>query len=285
MSFLGIRVPNEITRLLSAIEIPGDKVPREEMHVTLIYVGKETPLEHLVKVIMAVYPVVSETTPFIASTRRVTCFPGGDDGVPIIAPIESEPLHELHAALCAALDEAGVEYNKKWPTFKPHCTLGYSPDAAVYSEMAADQDIVPAVQWGVGEIVLWGGDAGDDKLTVTFPFRLMPRPGSELEDKRMAVEASRRAAYQGVVKLASAMKEPRMAHNPDGTCPQECPCHKEPLVHKVAERFKAACGCNQVYTEKEEVPGYGNLGYGFFPPGTPSEDIASFLSSMFRKPQ
>lgn len=275
MSFLGIRVPHEISRLLAAIEVPGDKVPRDEMHISLLYVGKESPIEHLVKVIMAAFPVTSECTPFTVATRRVTSFPTNpDDGVPIIAPIESKPLHDLHAALCAAFDKAGVEYSKKYPIFKPHVTLGYSKDPSVFSEMVADKDIVPVVEWGVGELVLWGGDAGDDKLVVTFPFRLAET------DKAASRDNARSAAYRGIIRLVNGMRGQK-AHNPDGTCDKECPCHGDALVHKVAERFKTACGCDQVYTEVHKTPS-GNLGYGFFPPDAPPEDIASFLSSMFR---
>jgi 2'-5' RNA ligase len=232
MSFLGIRVPHEISRLLSAIEIPGEKVPRDEMHISLLYVGKQTPIEQLVKVIMAAFPVTSECTPFTVTTRRVTSFPTNpDDGVPIIAPIESATLHDLHSSLCKAFDDAKVEYSKKYPIYKPHVTLGYSKDPGVFAEMVADKDIVPAVEWGVGEIVLWGGDKGDDKLCVTFPFRLTDT------DKAASRGNALRAALHGIVRLTQAGL--KRAHNPDGTCPKDCPCHGEPLVHKVAARYKA----------------------------------------------
>jgi 2'-5' RNA ligase len=227
MSFLGIKVPHEITRLLSGIDIPGDKVSRDEMHITLLYVGKQTPIEHLVRVIMAAFRVTSQTQPFAVETRQVTSFsPNPDDGVPIIARIESPPLHDLRNALCRAFDAEKVEYSKKYPDYKPHVTLGYSQDDAVFSEMVADKDI-PVVEWGVGEIVLWGGDSGDEKLTVTFPLS-MNRAGVK------TASDWQKDAYRAIIRLSSALK----AHDENGHCADECQCHGDPLVHKVVARFR-----------------------------------------------
>jgi 2'-5' RNA ligase len=218
MAFLGIKVPNDIGRLLSEIEIPGEKVSRDTMHVTILYVGKETPIEQLVKVILAAYGVTSQTKPFTVETRRVSAFsPNPDDGVPIIALVESPALHNLKDALCAAFDASGVEYNKKYPVYRPHVTLGYTPDAGVFAEQVAEKDIVPGVEWGVGEMVLWGGDSGDEKLTVTFPF---------------SMQMTREAVYRAVVRLVTA-------HDENGHCQPTCPCHTQGHPPDEAQRVVA----------------------------------------------
>ncbi len=266
MSFLGIRVPNDITRVLSEVEVPGAKEPRDHMHITICNLGKNVPIEQIVRVIMATYQVTSKTKPFTVRTNQVTSFSSNpDDGVPIIARIESDALHALRAALCASLDAHKVEYSKRYPEFKPHVTLAYSPDPMVDADKAADKAI-PSIEWGVGEIVLWGGDSGDEKLTVTFP---------------LSIAMTREAVYRAAVRLALNKKQ---AHDESGHCDPTCPCHGDSIVHRVASRFKTACGCSsQVYTEISKTPS-GNLGYGFFPPGAPAEDIAAFLSAVHTFP-
>jgi 2'-5' RNA ligase len=206
MSFLGIKVPHEITRLLSEVEIPGEKVSRDEMHVTLCYTGKGTPIEGLVKIIVAAYEVTSQTKPFTSRTTQVTSFPTNpDDGVPIIARVESNELHALRNALCASFERNEVPFSKKYREYIPHITLGYSTDPTVHADHAADKEI-PPVEWGVGEIVLWGGDAGDDKLAVTFP---------------LSMGLTREAVYRAAVKFVT-----HLGHGPDGKCAPTCPCHR-----------------------------------------------------------
>lgn len=223
MSFLGIKVPNDIGRLLSELDIPGEKVSRDTMHVTIMYIGKNTPIEQLVRVIIAAYGVTSQTKPFTVEARRVSAFsPNPDDGVPIIALIESPALHNLRDSLCAAFDASGVEYNKKYPEYRPHVTLGYTPDAGVFSEMVAERAITPAVEWGVGEMVLWGGDSGDEKLTVTFPF---------------SMNMTREAVYRSVVRLVGRLQ--KTAHDENGHCQPTCSCHTQghPPDDKTSKRI------------------------------------------------
>ena len=175
-----------MARLLSALEIPGNKEPTDTFHVTVLYLGDKVPIEQLGKAIIATYSVTSATTPFTVRTNRVTAFEPHDDGTPIICPIDSPGLHELREKLTAALDKAGVEYSKKFPIFVPHMTLGYSKDPGVYADHAADQDF-PTVEWGAAELVLWGGDEGDDRLVATFPFSL---------------RIEKKALYRAFVRLA-----------------------------------------------------------------------------------
>lgn len=207
MSLLAIRLPNEIARLLSEVEVPGEKVSREEMHITMLYLGKETPIEQLVRGILATFEVTSKTRPFTVRTSRVTAFPPNpDDGTPIICPIESPELHALRKAIVASFQRNKVEFSNKYPQYKPHVTLAYSPDPLVHADHGADRDFTP-VEWGVGEIILWGGNSGDDGLTVTFP---------------LSMQMTREAVYRSVVRLVTNLKT---AHDANGQCAVTCPCH------------------------------------------------------------
>lgn len=165
MAFVGLKIPHETARLLSELEVPGKRSDVAESHITMIYLGKEVPIDVIAQAMKVTYGVTTATAPFSVRTSLVTCFPKGDDGVPVICRVESEPLHFLHGRLKTALQLHGVPFNDKWPDFKPHVTLSYA-DAPM-----ADQ-VIPSVEWGAHELVLWGGDNGDRRLIITFPFSI-----------------------------------------------------------------------------------------------------------------
>jgi hypothetical protein len=102
----------------------------------------------------------------------VTTFPpGDDDDVPIICPIVSNDLHTFRENLVKAVEAADIPFPNTYPTFRPHVTLGYSSDILVYSDNAVNFQF-PEVEWGAHEVILWGGDSGDDRVVVTFPLSL-----------------------------------------------------------------------------------------------------------------
>jgi 2'-5' RNA ligase len=175
MAFLGLSVPAPTARVLSEIDFGdfGEKEPPSSMHITVLYVGKEVAIETIASMIPVIFSVAFQTKPFTVATSRVTTFPPNpDDGVPIIAPIESNDLLAFRKVLCAAFDEAKIEYNKKYPDYRPHVTLGYSQDPLVNADNAVDLTI-PIIEWGAHELVLWGGDSGDNRLIVTFPLSVV----------------------------------------------------------------------------------------------------------------
>ncbi len=174
MAFLGLRVPQETARILAEVDIGkwGEKEPPSSFHITMAYMGREVPIETIAQMIPAIFPVVAKTSPFTVSTSHVTTFPPHpEDGVPIIARVDSEPLHAFRAAVCQAMDAAGVDFSKKFPDYKPHVTLAYAKDALVHYDNAFDIHI-PTIEWAAHELVLWGGDNGDNRLIVTFPLSI-----------------------------------------------------------------------------------------------------------------
>lgn len=168
MSFIGLKAPHEVGRLLHAVDVPGSKLPITEYHVTLLYLGKDVPIEVIGKAIVAAADVAAGAKPFRCTLTHATSFPENEDGVPIICPVTSPELHDLNTTLKAAFDAAGVEYSKRYPEYKPHLTLSYADEAV------EDQDFGP-LEWSAYEMVLWGGDAGDERLATNFPFAMPPR--------------------------------------------------------------------------------------------------------------
>lgn len=168
MAFVGLAVPASTSRLFGDIDVPGDKTPRDHHHITLIYIGDNVPIDTLAEAIKATYSVTAQTRPFTVRTTRVASFPVNEDdqqGHPVIAHIESDELHVLRANLADHFKDAGVEFSRKFPKYRPHVTLAYAPEAV-------EEFRIPTIEWGAHEVVLWGGDEGDQKLTVNFPFAL-----------------------------------------------------------------------------------------------------------------
>src|ERR1700676_2321886 len=108
MAMIAIRVPDDIAHMISSIEAPGD--PENNKHVTIVYLGDDVPIEQLAEAVVVCFNVATATKPFSLRSEKVTTFPKGKDGFPVICPVESPPLHALKARLEEALTKAGVSY-------------------------------------------------------------------------------------------------------------------------------------------------------------------------------
>lgn len=166
MAFLGIRCPIEVGRLITGLEVPGDKESPSEYHITVLCFDDNWPISEISKALETTYDVVSKINPFRVKAEKVSHFPKREDNpIPIIAPIESKELHDLHKKLAGAFDDDKIDFKKTFKDFKPHITLAYSKDEH------DDFKIDPAIEFMVNEIVLWGGDSGDDRIFITFPLK------------------------------------------------------------------------------------------------------------------
>lgn len=165
MAFLGIRIPLETGRLLSGLDVPGNKEGASEYHITLLCFEENWPISEIAKALEATYEIVSEVKPFVVTAKEITCFPKRQDNpVPIITKVESTELHSLRKKLAKEFDDQGIDYSKIHKDFKPHITLSY-----------ADEEIksfkIDPVEFVIQEIVLWGGDLGDNRIFITFPLK------------------------------------------------------------------------------------------------------------------
>jgi 2'-5' RNA ligase len=163
--WMGFRVPRGTSRVLSQIDVPGLREDEGSLHTTLIYMGQDTSLESFCRAVEVAFGVISTAAPFTLKTNKVISFPEGDDGVPIVCKVESDPLHEFRGKMTAALDETGVEYNKKYPVYKPHVCLSYA------DETLPDLEI-PTIEWGAHELELWLGHNGT-LASVNIPIHLV----------------------------------------------------------------------------------------------------------------
>ncbi len=167
MAFLGLQAPPSVAEVLRKVRVPGRREDSSYYHVTMFCLGESVPISQLTGVTEAAYEVLSKVRPFSVKVQSVRSFPKGSSGYPIICPVVSEPLKKLRENLCEEFDKRGVEYDKKFPVYRPHLTLAYSDEAL-------EEKGISPVEWKVEEVVLWGGDSGADRLVVTFPFRSKP---------------------------------------------------------------------------------------------------------------
>jgi 2'-5' RNA ligase len=178
LAFLGIRVNQDVGRLISNIEVPGEKESPSEYHITILCFDDNWPISKISKALEATYDVVSKFKPFRVSADKISHFPKFEDNpIPIIAPIESDELKDLHKKLSKAFDSDKIDFKKTFKDFKPHITLAYSKDEH------DDFKIDPAIEFVVSEIVLWGGDHSDDRIFITFPLK-----GPERDKHSMLVQ-------------------------------------------------------------------------------------------------
>jgi 2'-5' RNA ligase len=164
--WLGFRVPSDTSRVLSTIDVPGQREDKGSLHTTLIYMG-DTTLTDFCRTVEVAFQVISKTKPFTLKTDTVISFSKGDDGVPIVCKVESEELQAFHAQMAQALDDAGIEYNKKWPIYKPHVCLSYA------DETIPDMKI-PTIEWGAHSLEMWLGHNGA-MASVQLPIGLKGR--------------------------------------------------------------------------------------------------------------
>ena len=165
MAFIGVRVPADAAATLAKVKVPGDHVPPEEMHVTLLHLGEKIPIPEVLQATMACYLMTKRWAPFRASTRRITTFPATPEStIPVIARVLCPELHRLHEALRKSLDHMEIEYSKKFPEYKPHVTLAYAETET------PDVKLIRPVAWDIEEIVIWGGDHGEERIAVTLPL-------------------------------------------------------------------------------------------------------------------
>lgn len=191
MAALMFTLPEETSRVLSELEVP-EGVPEHNKHITVVYLGKDVPIETIARLLPVLHEVTSKTVPFSVSTDHITTFPAGDDGVPVIAKVVSPELHAFRANICQAMDDAGVEYDKKYPDYKPHVTLTYAKDMSTKFELD-----IPEISWPTHELVLWGSNRGDGRLVVKFPLSLPMARVATIEDMRTRFASGREAYARG----------------------------------------------------------------------------------------
>lgn len=165
MAMIALRVPDDVAEKLNAVEVAGKSV-KEDMHITMFYFEQKLTIASIIKIMEAMYAVANKTTALKIKGTKVSSFPKGDDGVPVIVPIESEDLLSLRNSMAKKLTKFGIKYSNRYPEYKPHLTLSYS------SKEVEDKKLTKPVAWSAHEVVLWAGDDMDDGIVISVPFKI-----------------------------------------------------------------------------------------------------------------
>lgn len=177
MSFLGIKITHETARLLHEIDVPGMKTDTAQLHITLLYLGDNLPIKELAKAMIATYEVAQNTCPFWVKSGNIASFPvEAEKPHPIIAMVQSPKLFELHKFLKRSFDKAGVSYDKRYKLYRPHITLAFN-------EAGIKKTKIEPIEWAIQEVVLWGGEDGDNRVFTTFPLEIKKNCEIECETK------------------------------------------------------------------------------------------------------
>jgi 2'-5' RNA ligase len=165
MAFIGIRVPYESARLIHEIEVPGNKTDSNQLHITLFYLGSGINIKHISKAMMATYDIAQTIIPFLVKVNCVNQFDTlVNDKYPIIAPIGCQKLFDVREQMRKIFDKKKIDYDKRFKEYKPHITLSFS-------EQAVERHKIPCpIEFSVQELVLYGGQDGDEKIFITFPL-------------------------------------------------------------------------------------------------------------------
>lgn len=103
---------------------PDDTTPREDLHVTLAYLGKIGEPDQMSEqaIIDAVIRAVEGKPALTGEVGGIGMFPAGEDGAPTYAPVDIPGLNLLREQIVSQLGDA--VYNDHG--FTPHMTLGYN---------------------------------------------------------------------------------------------------------------------------------------------------------------
>lgn len=125
----------------------------EELHITLVYIGKNLSEETCSKIEAVLDSVCSEHEPLHCKMQGLGVFDHEDDGGrPFYSSIDAVGMAKLRTDLVEALEDSGVDIEHKYD-FTPHMTLGYiDPDLI---DIAAGS---PGVEWENDTVVFMNGD-------------------------------------------------------------------------------------------------------------------------------
>lgn len=164
MSYIGIKVPQNICEILKTIDVGGERCDTSDYHITICILEDDPHEKDLIKIIDSAYSAVKSVEPFEINCEKISSF-NSEDKYPIHAALNSEDLMNLHDKIESNLKDSGVDIDDKFKNYKPHITLAYS------DERIKDLKI-KNISFLVQELVIVIGDADHTKLNITIPLYL-----------------------------------------------------------------------------------------------------------------
>lgn len=146
----------EIANSVSDFEVDPD-----DLHITLVYIGKKLSEEEAEKLVDAITPLCESYDSLECRLQGLGLFDheNKDGNKPFYASVDAIGMAEFRSGLIQAMDEAGIEYAKDYD-FIPHMTLAYTdPEKISLAEGS------PGVEWSSNTVYLLNGE---DKIEIGF---------------------------------------------------------------------------------------------------------------------
>jgi 2'-5' RNA ligase len=164
MAMIAIPLSPDTSRLFREIEVDAHRDSSD--HITIFYLGDDVDTNKLFDIIPIIYEAVKDVKPFEATCNRISTFPKGQKGYPVIAELKCDPLIELRNKLKKMLDKNKIDYDTTHEDYRPHTTLGYA------KKKPKNIKLPTKAKLPINQIALYGGDRADSRLFVNFPFSL-----------------------------------------------------------------------------------------------------------------
>lgn len=123
---IAYQVPLDIAEKLA---IPGGESP-EDLHVTIIYLGKEINNNNILKIKNMVRNLCQREYKFPGFFSKLDTFPPSepsDEKTVLFAKCEAVGLHGFRQKVLKGLKKIGIAFTETFPVYQPHCTLAYIP--------------------------------------------------------------------------------------------------------------------------------------------------------------
>jgi 2'-5' RNA ligase len=163
MAMIAIPISPDTSRLFKEIEIEGNREPCD--HITMFYLGDNIPFKTILEIMPILYKVTSNTLPFEINCSKITTFPKGEYGYPIIAELKSKELMEIRKKILSSLRRNHIKIDNSFKEYRPHITLAFAKKRAKIK-------LPEKMTLMANQIALYGGDTADSKIFVNFPFTL-----------------------------------------------------------------------------------------------------------------
>ncbi len=164
MAMIAIPLSVDTSRLFREIDVDGHRDSSD--HVTLFCLGDDININTVLDIIPILYEVSSKIRPFEATCSKITTFPKGEKGYPVIAELKSDKLLELREKIRKLLEKNKIKYDNTFKEYKPHITVSWGkkkPGKIKFPEKA---------KLLITQLALYGGDNADSRIFVNFPFSL-----------------------------------------------------------------------------------------------------------------
>lgn len=158
-----IVLPTEIAKQYPQVGKQGED--DSPSHITTFFIGDVLP-NFEEPIIETLRLVIESFRKFKVKIKKPKTFENDKGQYIYHSPIASPKLFTLNATLQKAFQYKQLPYSKKWPEFKPHCTIAYCNSK---EELENYRDIQPVGDFEVDQIWLWRL-----KRTLSFSAKVKP---------------------------------------------------------------------------------------------------------------